>query len=95
MHAVLVKYVLPKPVPRTKMLEGFKEAEARFRATLTLIRKYFSYDEVNLTGHSVFSVHPCRPPRILGSDRPPLGCQSRGGCVRPTVSCSSPLHANR
>ena len=64
------------------MMEGFKEAKARFRAMLTLIRKYFSYDEVNLTGHSVFSVHPCRPPRILGSDRPPWGV-SPGGLRAP------------
>ena len=54
MHTVLVKYVLPGPVPRAKMMEGFKQAEARFRATPKLIRKYFSYDEAEHTGHSVY-----------------------------------------
>ena len=54
MHTVLVKYVLPRPVPRAKMMEGFQAAEARFRATPKLIRKYFSYDEANHTGHSVY-----------------------------------------
>ena len=54
MHTVLVKYVLPNPVPRTKMLEGFKAAEERFRSVPTLIRKYFSYDEAEHTGYSVY-----------------------------------------
>lgn len=54
MHTVLVKYVLPQPVPRAKLMEGFKEAEARFRSVPTLIRKYFCYDEANHTGHSVY-----------------------------------------
>ena len=54
MHTVLVKYVLPGHVPRQKMMEGFKEVEGRFRATPKLIRKYFSYDETNHTGHSVY-----------------------------------------
>ena len=36
-HTVLVKYVLPGPVPRDAKL----------------IRKYFSYDESENTGHSV------------------------------------------
>ncbi len=54
MHTVLVKYVLPGPVPRDKMMEGFREVEGRFRATPKLIRKYFSYDEGSHTGHSVY-----------------------------------------
>ena len=54
MHTVLVKYKLPKPVPRAMMLEGFKGVEARFRGIPTLIRKYFCYDEENHTGHSVY-----------------------------------------
>ena len=54
MHTVLVNYVLPGPVPREKMMEGFKQVEGRFRATPKLIRKYFSYDESEHTGHSVY-----------------------------------------
>lgn len=54
MHTVLVKYRLPKPVPRATMLEGFKAAEERFRNLPVLIRKYFCYDEANHTGHSVY-----------------------------------------
>ena len=54
MHTVLVKYVLPGPVPREKMMEGFNQVEGRFRATPKLIRKYFSYDESEHTGHSVY-----------------------------------------
>ena len=54
MHTVLVKYKLPKPVPRAVMLENFKGVEAHFRSIPTLIRKYFAYDEANHTGHSVY-----------------------------------------
>lgn len=54
MHTVLVKYVLPKRVSRTAMMAGFKAAEAKFRAAPKLIRKYFSYDEIEHTGHSVY-----------------------------------------
>jgi len=54
MHTVLVKYVLPQPVSRAVMMEGFKAVEARFRSIPTLIRKYFSYDEAQHTGHSVY-----------------------------------------
>lgn len=54
MHTILVKYVLPAPVPRAKLLEAFKATEARFRAVPKLIRKYYCYDEANHTGHSVY-----------------------------------------
>ena len=54
MQTVLVKYVLPNPVPRATMLAGFKAVEARFRQAPHLIRKYFCYDEAKHTGHSVY-----------------------------------------
>lgn len=54
MHTVLVKYELPKPVPREKMTDIFENSAERFRAVPKLIRKYFCYDEENHTGHSVY-----------------------------------------
>ncbi|MGH1356214.1 MAG: hypothetical protein ACRBBS_14185 [Thalassovita sp.] len=54
MHTVLVKFVLPSPVPRAALLERFKQSEQRFRGLPNLIRKYFCYDEANQTGHSVY-----------------------------------------
>jgi len=51
---VIVRYVLPRPVPRARLLEQFRQAEATFRAVPQLIRKYFCYDEPTHTGHSVY-----------------------------------------
>jgi diadenosine tetraphosphatase ApaH/serine/threonine PP2A family protein phosphatase len=51
---VIVKYVLPQPVPRAALLQQFRQAEATFRAVPQLIRKYFCYDEPAHTGHSVY-----------------------------------------
>jgi uncharacterized protein (DUF2267 family) len=54
MHTVLVKYVLPTPVPRNTLAERFKQSDQRFRNVPDLIRKYYCYDEVSGTGHSVY-----------------------------------------
>lgn len=54
MHTVLVTFVLPTAIPRAKILEAFEKSAPRFRAAPGLIRKYYSYDEANHTGHSVY-----------------------------------------
>ena len=54
MYTVLVKYRLPRPVPREALLEGFKQAIPKFENAPGLIRKYFCYDEAAHTGHSVY-----------------------------------------
>ncbi|MGB0383404.1 MAG: hypothetical protein ACPGWR_01150 [Ardenticatenaceae bacterium] len=54
MYTVILKYVLPIPVPRQRLVDIFKASEARFRAMPKLIRKQFCYDEATHTGHSVY-----------------------------------------
>lgn len=54
MHTVLVRYALPKPVPRDDIDAAFRASESRFRGLEGLLRKYFCYDEANHTGYSVY-----------------------------------------
>ena len=81
MHTVLVKYVLPGPVPREKMMEGFKQVVERFRATPKLIRKYFSYDENEHTGHSVYLWESEANARAFFNDEFVTGFKAKFGAV--------------
>ncbi len=85
MHTVLVKYVLPKPVPRAKLLERFEQSAVRFRTVANLTRKYFCYDEASGTGHSVYLWESEADARAFFSEAFLAGFEEKFGC-RPELT---------